>query len=368
MNGWPSRNALSWLLHALLLLAVVYLLVLIRPVLAAAWSLCKGVLAPFFFAVIVSYVLHPVVALLTRRKVPRSAAVLLIYAVFLALVTVALINLIPMFAEQVRELNERLPGLTMKAQHVVDGVKNHRLLPDSVRDGLGRAAARLEGGIARFIADLAGGIGATLDVLFVAFIVPFLAFYMLKDYQMIEKAALTFLPARRRRDVVTMLQDIDEALGRYVRGQLTVCLIIGIMAYIGYRLIGLELPLLLAGIVAVFNIIPYLGPFFGAAPAILVASTESFRLMLLAAGVNVAVQVLEGNVISPFVVGRKLKMHPLMIIFVVLVGGEAFGIIGLILAVPAYVVLKVVLQHAGRFRAKVREKDPAGSPESPGTV
>jgi predicted PurR-regulated permease PerM len=358
MNRLTRRRVLFWLVTALLLLAAIHLLVLIRPVLSAFWSLCEKVLAPFFFAVIISYVLHPVVGLLTRRKVPRSAAVLIIYAVFIACVAVVLANLVPMFAEQVRELNERLPGLTMKAQDFVDDVKNNRSVPDSVRDGIAGAIRRAEDGVARFIGNLAGGIGETLDILFAAFIVPFLAFYMLKDYQMIERAALTFVPERYRRDAVTMLKEIDEALGNYVRGQFTVCLIIGIMAYVGYWLIGLELPLLLAGIVALFNIIPYLGPFFGAAPALLVASTESLRMVLLAAAVNLAVQVLEGNVISPLVVGRKLQMHPLVIIFVVLVGGEAFGIIGLILAVPAYVVLKVIVQHAAVFRAKFREHEP----------
>lgn len=354
MNRLLRRRGFVWLVYALLFLSAVYLLVLIRPVLAAVWAVCKAVLAPFFFAVIISYVLHPVVNLLSRRKVPRSAAVLIIYAVFFAAVTVILVNLIPMFAEQLRELNERMPGFTMKAQSLMDGVKNNRFVPDSIREGMNSAIHRLEDGIARLIGNMAGGIGATLDFLFAAFIVPFLVFYMLKDYQMIERAALTFVPDRYRRDTVVMLKDIDEALGHYVRGQFTVCLIIGVMAYIGYWLIGMELPLLLAGIVALFNIIPYLGPFIGAAPALLVASTVSFRMMLMVAGVNVLVQVLEGNVISPQVVGRRLQMHPLMIIFIVLVGGEVAGIIGLILAVPAYVVIKVVVQHAASFRAKYR--------------
>lgn len=354
------RRAFSWLVFALMLLAAVYLLQLILPVLSVVWTLLKAVLAPFFFAVIISYVLHPVVEMLTRRKVPRSVAVLLIYAVFFAGIAVILINLIPMFADQLRELNDKMPGLTMKAQNLVDGVKNHRLVPDSVREGFHHAMQRMEDRIARLIGNMAGGIGETLDVLFAAFIVPFLVFYMLKDYQLIEKAALAFVPGRYRRITVDMLKEIDEALGRYVRGQFTVCLIIGVMAYIGYWLIGMELPLLLACIVAVFNIIPYLGPFFGAAPAILMASTVSLRMMLMVAGVNLLVQVLEGNVISPQVVGRKLQMHPLLIIFIVLVGGELAGIMGLILAVPAFVVLKVIVQHSAKFREKYREARQSG--------
>jgi len=360
MNRLTRRRVLVWLAALLLALAAIYMLMLVKPVLSAAWTLVCKVLAPFFFAVIISYVLHPLVGLLTRRRVPRGAAVLIIYAVFIVVAAVALANVAPVFAGQLKEMNERLPGLTMKAQDLVEDVKNNRSVPEAVRDGIGRAVRRAEEGVERLVGNLAGGLGETLDILFAAFIVPFVAFYMLKDFPVIGKAASRLLPERYRRDAAAMLRDIDEALGRYVRGQLAVCLLIGALAYAGYRLIGLELSLLLAGIVAVFNIIPYLGPFFGALPALLVASTESLRLVLLAAGVNLAVQVLEGNLISPLVMGRTLRMHPLTIMFVVLLGGEAFGLLGLILAVPAWVVLKVVAQHAAAFRAKLKESQPSG--------
>lgn len=171
---------------------------------------------------------------------------------------------------------------------------------------------------------------------------------------MLEKAALAVVPVRHRRETVSMLKDIDAALGNYVRGQFTVCLIIGVLAYLGYWLINMPYPLLLASIVAVFNIIPYLGPFFGAAPAIVMASTISLKMVLYVAAINLIVQVLEGNVISPQVVGRKLQMHPLQIIFVLLVGGELAGVVGLILAVPAYAVIKVIAHHYMLYRGKRR--------------
>jgi len=160
-----------------------------------------------------------------------------------------------------------------------------------------------------------------------------------------EQTAITFIPKKHRTHIIKLLTDIDSALGNYVRGQFIVCLIVGVLAYLGYWIIGMPYPLLLASVVMVFNIIPYLGPFFGAAPAIIMASTISFKMVLLVAGVNLAVQILEGNVISPQVVGRTLHMHPLLIIFVLLIGGELAGIVGLILAVPFFAVLKVLFQH-----------------------
>src|SRR5690606_12865398 len=116
--------------------------------------------------------------------------------------------------------------------------------------------------------------------LFTAFIIPFLVFYMLKDFKLIERTTLTFVPKKHRRESIRLLIDIDHALGNYVRGQFTVCLIVGVLAYIGYWIIGMQYPLLLASIVAVFNIIPYLGPFIGAAPALLMASTISMQIVI----------------------------------------------------------------------------------------
>src|SRR5690606_11755099 len=146
-----------------------------------------------------------------------------------------------------------------------------------------------------------------------------------------------------------MLLDIDRALGQYIRGQLIVAVIVGALAYLGYWLIGMPYALLLAGIVSIFNIVPYIGPFFGAAPAILMAATVSWKMVLYVVIVNTIVQILEGNVVSPQVVGRTLHMHPLSIILALLIGGELAGIVGLILAVPCLAVLKVILQHVRQY-------------------
>jgi predicted PurR-regulated permease PerM len=144
------------------------------------------------------------------------------------------------------------------------------------------------------------------------------------------------------------------ALGSYIRGQFIVSLCIGVLAYIGYLIIGMPYPLLMAGFVSLFDIIPYLGPFFGALPALIVASTISWKMVMLVVIVNTLCQSMESNVLSPQVVGRSMHMHPLTIIFVLLVGGELAGVVGMILAVPFYAAMKVVVQHV--FAYYIRRK------------
>jgi predicted PurR-regulated permease PerM len=345
MERFLKNRFLVGLLYTLLTLLVIYLLLEIKPLLMNIYRFLRTVLAPFFIALIISYVLHPVVQLLHQRKVPRTFAVLLIYAVFILSVIVILSNLIPMFMEQLKELQEHLPELTMRTQDLLDNVNRNSLVPPSVRSGIHRALNKLELHITSSMFQFVDSIGTTLNTIFVAMIIPFLAFYILRDFHLMEKAVLQIVPKTHRKQTIRLLLDIDEALGNYVRGQFIVCGIVGILAYLGYVLIGMPYPLPLAFVVAVFNIIPYLGPFFGAVPAIIMASTISLKMVLLVIVVNVVCQMLESNVVSPQVVGRTLNMHPLLIIFALLVGGEAGGVFGMILAVPFFAVVKVVLHH-----------------------
>jgi predicted PurR-regulated permease PerM len=293
--------------------------------------------------------LHPVVNLLCRRKMPRTIAVVLIYVIFIISGAVIVMNLTPILMKQLNELNEHLPQFTMRAQNFIANMNDNDLLPQSIRMGINAAIMQAEEQVAQSITAFINRLDSTLNVIFIALVIPFLAFYILKDFHLIERSALAFVPPQHKQRTINMATEIDQVLGNYIRGQLLVSLIIGTCAYIGYWLIDLPYPLLLALIVTLFNIVPYIGPFFGALPALLLASTLSLKMVLFVILVNFICQFLEGNVISPQIVGRTLHMHPLVIILVLLIGGEIGGILGLILAVPLYAVAKVIAHHAWLF-------------------
>lgn len=349
MEPFWTNKWFRTLIFTLLGLMILYMLWLLRPILGGIYGFLKAVFAPFLIAMIISYVLNPIVVLLNRRKVPRTVAVLLIYMVFLGSLTVVFMNLIPTFMTQLTELNEHIPEFTLRTQGMIDRFNESEMLPDSVRSGINNSLYKLELGISDWVSNYLNGIGSKLSVVFIALIIPFVAFYILKDFQLIEKTVLTVVPKKHRRQITRLLFEIDEALGNYIRGQFLVCMIIGLMAYIGYWIIDMPYPLLLASVVAVFNIIPYLGPYLGAAPAALMAASISWRMVLYVLIVNWLCQLLEGNVISPQVVGRSLHMHPLMIIFALLVGGQVAGVPGLILAVPFFAVVKVIVSHVSQY-------------------
>ena len=172
-----------------------------------------------------------------------------------------------------------------------------------------------------------------------------LAFYILKDFQIIEKTALAIVPQEHRKKTVYLLMDIDTALGNYIRGQLLVCVIIGVLAYVGYWLIGMPYPCCSLALWRFLILFLTWDLFLEPLQRSLWLQPISLKMVLFVALVNLTVQILEGNVISPQVVGRTLHMHPLFIIFALLVGGEVAGIVGLILAVPFFAVMKVIIQH-----------------------
>lgn len=353
MDRLTQSRWLGTALLVLVILGILFLLVQIEPLIRGLFLFTKAVLGPFLVAVIISYLLNPVVNLLAQRSFPRSLAVLLIYSLFIGAIAILLTHLVPLLNAQLVELSEHLPEWNARVQSWIDQYNDSKdSLPESIRLGIEKALDRVEGAVTDGVDHLMDSLGSTLNQLFLAVIIPFLAFYMLKDVDVIEKSVITMLPVRRRKEVYRLLRDVDEALGNYIRGQLLVCASVGILAYIGYLVIHLPYALILALLVAVFNVIPYLGPIFGAIPALLVAMAISPEKMIAVIVVNLLVQTLEGNILSPQIVGKTLHMHPLFIIFALLVGGEAGGLIGLILGVPFFAVVKVIVEHVAAHYMK----------------
>ena len=263
MERFTKSRLFVWLVYIILGLLALYLLILVKPMFMNIYFFLKAILAPFIVAMIISYVLNPVVTMLHERKVPRTMAVLLIYTVFFTALTVLLVNVIPMLAMQVQELNERVPDLTMKAQNFVTDINNTSFLPDSMRDGMNQSLLHMERKLSETLISFCQQYRLGAESVFIAFIVPFLAFYILKDFEVFERTIITYVPKSHRKNTVRLMKDIDAALGSYIRGTISRLSDRRLLAYIGYLIIGMAYALLLAGIVAITNVIPYLGPFFG---------------------------------------------------------------------------------------------------------
>ncbi|HJV44259.1 MAG TPA: AI-2E family transporter [Bacillota bacterium] len=306
----------------------------------------KTVLTPLILSIVIAYLLNPIVRLLNSRGVPRGVAVGIIYFGSILVFMIFLIKAIPAFITQAQDLTEHIPQFIHTSQAWLDKFNTHKYqLPAGIRVGIEQAIGNFQKRTSQMFTGMLDGAGDFLQKLIDLLVIPFIVFYLLKDMKMIQRGFLFFVPGTKRTDLAKLLHEIDEALESYIGGQLIVCLIVGIFAYIGYWIIDMPYAILLAFVITVTNIIPYIGPLIGAAPSILLALTVSWKMTLLVLLINLIVQILEGNVISPMIMGKRLHMHPLLIIMALLVGGELGGLLGLVFAVPIVAILRVVFQH-----------------------
>lgn len=340
------NKSLRIALTTLAVLLCIYYVGQLRGFFHDIWSVLQAVLFPFLAALVATYVLQPIVELLVLRRVPRPIAILLIYIAFILLCVVAILHAIPVVSRQFTQLAQSMPNLMANLNGWIDEFgRQKQYLPDAVRTGIEAALAQVERNITAYAAGAFTVITNAVGTIFAAFVVPFLVFYMLKDARAIGRGIIHLLPERYRAKVRDLLTGVDETLGRYIRGQLIVMLAVGILTYAGYLVIGMPYALLLALFVGIVDVVPFLGPFIGAAPALLLALSQSPVLALKVLVVNVIVQQCEGNLLGPQIMGKSLSLHPMAIVAALLIGGELGGVLGLIAAVPILAVGKVVWMH-----------------------
>lgn len=346
-----TTRYLKIVLSVLVTLACVYLFSLLRGFFTDVWQIIYTLLLPFLISLVIAYLLQPIVEMLVRRRVPRGVAILVIYLVFVLVVAVAILQAIPAITRQLQQLIEHVPVLMQQANGMIDHLSTHtKYLPDAARKGIESALTNSEQRIAGSISNLFTMLSSTVNAIFVAFVIPFLVFYMLKDAEAIGRTVLRFSPVRWRPYVKMVLVSVDTTIGGYVRGQLLVMTAVGILTWAGFLIVRMPYALLLALFLAMVDVIPFVGPVLGAAPGLIVAWTISPMMALKVLIVNLVVQQLEGNLISPQIMGKTLDLHPMAIVAALLVGGEVGGFLGLIAAVPLLALGKVLFANIQSMR------------------
>ncbi|WP_307439606.1 AI-2E family transporter [Bacillus sp. V2I10] len=355
-----------WTIEILLLLLIFYVSTkvsfLFQPLIVFASTL----FFPILIAGILFFIFSPVVKLLEKNKVPRTLAILILYLIFIGLILLLLSTVGPVVSQQITDLFKNFPRYITEIRQFIMNLSESRWFTwvmtqeyvsieetiDKMEKSLGNLTTSLPESITSSVTKV---LGFVTNITLIVITVPFILFYMLKDGHKFPVTAVKILPAAYRREGIKIFEDLYKTLAAYIQGQLLVSLFVGTGCFIGYTLIGLDYALILGIVVAVANIIPYLGPFIGAAPAVVIALLDSPTKALLAAVVVTVVQQIDGNILSPLIIGKRLNTHPLTIILLLIGAGSFGGILGMILAVPTYAVLKAVLLHVIRL-VKLRNR------------
>ncbi len=329
------------------------------------WAL-RSMLLPFVAGLAIAYFLNPPVAALSRQKLPRVAAagIVILAAIFVAVAIVllifpvlqsqfvALISIVPTYAETFH--SRVVPWL----MHVAE-----KLSPDDVeklRGALSDHAGSAMNWVAQFLKQVLSGSLAIFDILTLVFITPLVAFYVLRDWETLTGIIDQALPRRHYAIIRAQLNAIDQTLAGFVRGQALVCICLGIFYATGLTLVGLDFGAAVGLTTGILSFIPYVGSTFGLLMSLILGAGQfgdwpHLLGILLVFGCG---QILEGYILTPKLVGDRVGLHPVWIIFGLFAGASLLGFLGMLIAVPVTAVIGVLLRFGmNQYRSSVYYRD-----------
>jgi len=320
------------------------------------WQL-SGMLLPFVLGMALAYVSDPVADRLERLFFPRWLASLLVLGLIVGLGILVLVLVIPVIANQAMQLAEQMP-------HYLDLLR-HRFLPQLTRfvakvggphdaADVQKAAGAYVGSVSSWMFGMLSHLWssslAIANVVYVMVLTPLVAFYFLRDWDRMVAKLDSWSPVRHRNDIRGLAREIDDILAGFIRGQATVCVIVGLYYAVALSLAGLEYGAIIGTAAGILSFIPYLGAIAGLVASVTVAfiQFDDHLRIAIVAGVYILGHMIEGNLITPMLVGNRVKLHPVWIIFALTAGGALFGFTGVLLAVPVAAVVGVLVRFALR--------------------
>ncbi|WP_324717578.1 AI-2E family transporter [Carboxydochorda subterranea] len=337
--------------------------------LIVVWRL-RAVATPFVLALVVAYLLEPLVALLETRQVPRGPAILIVYLALGLLLSLLWVSVVPSVVAEVDNLARRLPSQSQQWNAAIGemlGRLRLHTLPEVVQNALNAAVGRIEGMLTGFASRLAALLVSTLSQVLNLILTPVLAYYILKDRDRLAEGIVTVIPASVRRRAVELALEIDRTLAAVIRGQLLVSMSIGALVAAGLVLLKVRYALVLGLLAGLLDIVPYFGPVAAGIPIVLLSLANGPWTAVWAVVLLVAANQIEGALLQPRVMSRSSGLHPLVVIAAVLAGAELAGIFGMLLAVPVASVGRTTLLFFLRPAAGggPAPSPPAGPPARP---
>ncbi|MFY9268633.1 MAG: AI-2E family transporter [Candidatus Manganitrophaceae bacterium] len=319
----------------------------------------RSILVPFLIALLLAYTFDPMITFLERRRIRRFLAIWFLLTLLFAGVVLFLFVIIPIIQKELTLALEQIPRYLQYLQTTLLPALEHRFglsIPKTFEEVSAALLPRLkeEGAtIVQPLTALVGSLFSNTARLFGALVnlivIPFAFYYFLSDFDRIKKVILAYIPPRYQEEAKKRFEEIDRSLSGFIRGQLLIILFLAILYGIGLRLIGLDLALILGILSAVGEIVPYVGFTVGLSLSALVGFLQfqdllhPFYILLLFA----AIQSIQGMVIAPWVMGHQVGLRPLVVIAAIYIGGDLFGFIGILLAIPGAAVGVVLLKTLG---------------------
>lgn len=312
----------------------------------------RDILLPFITGVMIAYLLDPLADRLERRM-GRTWATVTVTVVFFVICIGTVAAVVPMLLDQVQKIARDLPHLMSEAKRLVYPMLQDALRsvsdnsPEDAQDALLQASNEISGVIRKLLLHIIQSGAALLNFISLLLITPVVSFYLLRDWDRITARGSALLPRQYKASIVTMIQEMDQVISGFLRGQLNVCLVLGLFYAVALSVAGLKYGVLVGIISGILVLIPYLGTVVAGMLAVGLAwfQFNDIADTAIILGIFVFGQIVEGNVLTPKLVGDKIGLHPVWLIFGMLAGAALFGMVGVMLAVPVTAVIGVVVRH-----------------------
>lgn len=351
-----NNKVVSILLISLLILLNILVFSKITYIFSPLKDFFSVIGLPVVLAGVLFYLVNPLIDWMERKKVPRIAGIAIVFVTIIGLVVWGIIILIPIIREQTVSLIGNWPMYWDKMIVQFDNLLRSNIfsqlqtqLTDINQSILSSISKQTNVVLNSTFSGIGSVVGTVTTILIGLVTMPILLFFLLKDGRKIPYHLMKFVPTKMRLNTYNLLKEMNTQISQYIRGQLLVAFFVGLIFWIGLAIVGLEYALLLAVMAGVLNLVPYLGSFLAAIPILIIALVASPFMLVKVIIVFAIEQLLEGRLIQPLILGSNLKIHPVTIIVVLLTAGKLFGVPGVILGIPAYAVLKVILEHIFRW-------------------
>jgi predicted PurR-regulated permease PerM len=336
-----QRQIAFWLLSLLVFIFFVWLL--------------QGILLPFIAGLVLAYFLDPVADALERLGLPRVVATLLILGLSILLLVMVLVLLVPMLVDQVGKFAANLPGiittLSNRFNEAAPGWLKELLEQSGGSGNASELAGRIAGWFATLLTSILTGGLALVNLLSLVVITPIVAFYLLTDWDRMVERVDSWLPRPHVETLRGLAREMNDAMAGFIRGQAVVCLLLGLFYAAGLSLAGLNFGLLIGSAAGVLSFIPYVGSFTGFVLSVGVALVQfwpDWAHIIAVAAIFALGQFIEGNFLSPKLVGDRVGLHPVWLMFALFAFGYLFGFAGLLMAVPLAAAVGVLTRFALR--------------------
>ncbi len=330
----------------------------------AGWLLytLRGVLAPFFFAFLIAYVLDPIVdrveemPLVRHSRLARGIGIGVLLVGVFAVTAILVFVVAPLVFEEIANFMQRLPAMLERSWTEWEPLlaQYGLAMPTSVADALEdlhldfqEVVEKSYTPVSAAVKWLLGGTASVVGAIVAALIVPVFAFYLTYDFDNIVARIADLVPPRHRPETYSFFRDIDTVLGQFFRGQFTVMAILSVLYSVGYGLVGVPLALPIGIMAGLLSFIPYVGSLTALGAALLMTALDwqGWTQVLWVVGIHFTIQGLEGFVITPKIMGDTVGISAIAVMFALLVGGELLGFTGVLLAIPAAAVTKILIQR-----------------------